>query len=237
MPPTSRIDIDNISHAELVRYMFGKEFLVELPNAYAFTDEEMGAMMVAIDPDHELYESQAPLASQRASTSTGWAERSDVMMRKIPALASALDRGCRAIRFINQDDAILVFKIIERHLSLKSKELRNLLQAPNDELLVQLAKLEKLAKFLHPQVVYTLKRKEDKAKRTGQSTIVFTAPMQPTFGFSNKSRWSGAKAQEAPQNATESIPAVNRTPEYHSHIEPVIEQQDGDTFKNRTRRW
>lgn len=237
MPPTQRVDIDNLTHVELVRYMFGKEFLVELPNAFAYSDDEMKSMMVSVDLDVELYDSPALLAAQRASSSKGWGERSDTMTRTIPALAAALDRGCRAIRFLNQDDAVTVFKIIERHLQLKSKELRHLLQAPNDELLMQLAKLEKLAKFLHPQIVFTLNQKEMIARQKGQPTTTFVPPMQPTFGFINKSRWSSLKGQEVIDKPTEPTVDTTRTSEYQSHIDDVIEHHRGDTFKNRIRRW
>lgn len=237
MPPTQRVDIDKLTHVELVRYMFGKEFLVELPNAFAYSDEEMKSMMVSVDLDVELYESPTLLASQRASSSKGWGERSDTMTRTIPALAAAHARGCRSIRFLNPDDALMVFKIIEKHLQLKSKELRHLLQTPKDELLMQLAKLEKLAKFLHPQVVYSLNQKEMLARQKGQPTESFIPPMQPTFGFINKSRWSSSKGQQTPQEAITTTSEVARTPDYQSHMEDVVAQHKGDTFKNRTRRW
>jgi DNA replication initiation complex subunit (GINS family) len=175
------------------------------------------------------------------NTSSVWSDREDTHQRSIPDLAYAIQRGCNNIRFMNPDDAVLVYRVVESHLRYKAHEISHNIQEPPQLLLEALELLEKLAKFLHPQVLYTLNQRSELNKRKGISTPDQLAPLVPTFGFGDRNKWAAKQSTPQPH-------APARTPEYVSRVaavkgarqETTVESQEilnSDIFKDRINRW
>lgn len=269
MPPVHRFDVDNAAPEAVASYLLRREWQVSLQNKYAYSDEEMGRLMVSVDLDHELYretkstpqpEEEGPATVQDYSniiastqeggytdirditmenTSQTWAEREDLHQRTIPDLAWAIRRGCKSLRFMVAEDSVLVYKVIEAHLRYKAHEISHNIQDPPPLLLEALELLEALAKFLHPQVIWTLNQRHEMDMRRGISTAKELAPLVPTFGFGDASKWVKKTPEPAP---------LARTPAYKERIKGIREVKEehtleggdlfnSDIFKDRINRW